>query len=124
MRSLEYSIDHICLPPKTRQKDDASIAEEHNLINFLLQSTTYFSEQYSATEAEQLEPVTRMLQRLLKTKPGLESSAKQSAVKEAIRELDNGGMFPSLLWRFCAQMRNRGVATGDKLPAHLYPVPF
>jgi hypothetical protein len=91
--SLKYAINHVFLPPKTPQEDDTSIPEEHNLIGLLLESTRQFSQECSTPESQQLQLVIRMLERLLKLKPGLDSNDKGAAMKKVIRELSNGGMY-------------------------------
>jgi hypothetical protein len=91
--ALEYAINHIFLPPKTPQDDDPNIEQQHELASSLLQSINHFSQQCSAAESQQLRPVVLMLQRLLKVKPGLRSSTKRAAMKDVIRELDNGGTY-------------------------------
>ncbi|KAJ4291237.1 hypothetical protein N0V88_006237 [Collariella sp. IMI 366227] len=90
MDSLKYTINHVFLPPKTPQEVDTGINEEHNLISFFLNSTKEFAKQRSATEAQQLQAVVRMLLRLLMVRPGLGSSEKTASVREVIGELRNG----------------------------------
>lgn len=91
MESLKYSINHVFLPPKTPQKDDTNINEEHNLIGSLLNSTKKFAAQCPPTEARQLQAVARMLQRLLTVKSGLGGSEKKASMRQVISELSNGG---------------------------------
>ncbi|KAK4182801.1 hypothetical protein QBC35DRAFT_395228 [Podospora australis] len=91
MRSLEYAIHHVFLPPKIPQEDDTSIEHEHNLISSLLESTRKFPQQRPAAEGSQrLRLVIRMLERLLKVKPGLDSSTKGAVMQQVIRELEDG----------------------------------
>ncbi|KAL2132090.1 hypothetical protein VTI74DRAFT_4243 [Chaetomium olivicolor] len=90
MESLKYAINHVFLPPRIPQEDDTDLKEEHNLISSLLVSTEKFSMQCPATEAQPLGPVIRMLQRLLKVKPGLGSSEKKASMREVIHELKDG----------------------------------
>ncbi|KAK4120622.1 hypothetical protein N657DRAFT_665989 [Parathielavia appendiculata] len=90
VESLKYAINHVFLPPKAPQKDDASIEEELNLIASLLKSTRQFSRECSAAEPQQLWPVIAMLERLLKVKPGLDSATKGTSMKKVIQELDDG----------------------------------
>jgi hypothetical protein len=95
--ALEYAINHVFLPPKTPQKDDTGIVEEHHLIDSLLESAKKFCEECSTAEAKDLGLVIRMLERLLKVKPGVESSTKRTVMKTVIQELSNGGMHPLIL---------------------------
>ena len=90
MESLKYIVDHVFLPPKTPQEDDTTIAEEHRLISSLLDSVKAFSK-CLAPEAKNLEPVVRMLQRLLKVKPGMESNTKKTDMKQVVLELGHDG---------------------------------
>ncbi len=47
--------------------------------------------EYLAPEAKNLEPVVRMLQRLLKVKPGMESNSKNTDMKQVVLELGHDG---------------------------------
>jgi len=89
--SLEFLINHVFLPPKTPQQDDTSTEEEHNLISSLLETTKKFSQECSAAESRQLESVARMLQQLVKVRPGLHNSTKQDIMKKIIQDLKDGG---------------------------------
>ncbi|KAK3293166.1 uncharacterized protein B0H64DRAFT_327170 [Chaetomium fimeti] len=89
-KTLEYAINHVFLPPKTPQDGEANTREEHNLARFLLESTVQFSQRCSTAESEQLQPVVRMLKRLVKVTPGMDSSTKKGAMKSVIQELKNG----------------------------------
>lgn len=93
---LEYLINHVFLPPKTPQEDDINIEQEHNVISSLLLSVRMFSKVYQATESKKFSRVVRMLERLLRMKPGLEDINKAYAVKKVIEELKDGGMLISL----------------------------
>ncbi|KAK3904432.1 hypothetical protein C8A05DRAFT_13694 [Staphylotrichum tortipilum] len=90
MRSLEYAIYHVFLPPKCPQADDTNIKHEHNLIHSLLQSAKRFSAQCSAADAQRMGPVIRMLDRLLEAKPGMAGTDKKTALQKTIRDLKNG----------------------------------
>ncbi len=91
MESLKYIVNHVFLPPKTPQEDDTAITEEHRLISSLLESVKAFSE-CLAPEAKKLEPVVKMLQHLLKVKPGMESITKEADMKQIVLGLGHDGM--------------------------------
>jgi hypothetical protein len=89
--ALAYAINHVFLPPKTPQEGETSIQREQDLISFLLESVVKFSQLCSKNESEQLQPVIRMLQRLMKVMPGMDDSSKKTAMSFVIQELKNGG---------------------------------
>jgi hypothetical protein len=88
---LEYQINHVFLPPKLPQEDDMDIRQENLLVSSLLESTRDFSRECSPSESLHLGRVIGMLEQLLKMKPGLDSSTKESVMQEAIEELSEGG---------------------------------
>ncbi|KAL2261316.1 hypothetical protein VTK26DRAFT_4409 [Humicola hyalothermophila] len=88
--SLQHLINHVFLPPKTPQQHDEDIVEEHNLIGSLLASVAQFPRDCSAAESDALDRVIRMLQRLLRMKPGMGDSNKRATVKNVIKELKDG----------------------------------
>ncbi|AEO68380.1 uncharacterized protein THITE_2145549 [Thermothielavioides terrestris NRRL 8126] len=87
---LEYQINHVFLPPKLPQEDDMDIRQENLLVSSLLESTRDFSRECSPSESLHLGRVIGMLEQLLKMKPGLDSSTKESVMQEAIEELSEG----------------------------------
>ncbi|KAK4238611.1 hypothetical protein C8A03DRAFT_33363 [Achaetomium macrosporum] len=92
MESLGFSINHVFLPPRVPQKDDASIPEEHTLISLLLESAKQFGKQTSPAVSDRLGPAIRMVERLLNVKPGLDmdSKAKEALVRGVMLELAEG----------------------------------
>ncbi|KAL2186630.1 hypothetical protein L209DRAFT_711026 [Thermothelomyces heterothallicus CBS 203.75] len=88
--AFEYAINHVFLPPRTPQKDDTNIIEEHGLIESLLVSTNELSRICERSESHQLGPITRMLKRLLSVEPGMDSATKRKTMKEVISELQDG----------------------------------
>lgn len=90
---LDRLIYHVFLPPKVIQGADTSVEKQRTMISSLLESVREFSREYPVDQSQQLKQVIRMLQRLLKVKPGLESSNKRAAVQKVVGELENGGMF-------------------------------
>lgn len=90
--TLEYAINHVFLPPKTPQEGEVNIQEEHNLARFLRESVVNFCSRCSKAESEDLQPVIRMLQRLMKVSPGMDGRTKKAAMASAIQELKDGGM--------------------------------
>jgi hypothetical protein len=93
---LDHLIYHVFLPPKSIQGADTSIEKEHTMISSLLESVRKFSRDCSVDESQQLQAVSRMLQRLLKVKPGLETSNKRAAMRKVIEDLEVGGTYTSL----------------------------
>lgn len=89
--ALAYAINHVFLPPKTPQKGETNIQGEHDLTSFLLESVVKFSQRCSKQESKQLQPVIRMLQRLMKVTPGMDGSTKKAMMASVIQELKNGG---------------------------------
>ncbi|KXX79354.1 hypothetical protein MMYC01_204711 [Madurella mycetomatis] len=88
--SLMYSINHVFLPPRTPGKDDMNPGHERDLVKFLLCSIREFSNESPATKSAQLSQVARMLERLLTTQPGSETSDKKITMAEVIRKLERG----------------------------------
>lgn len=91
--TLAYAINHVFLPPKTPQEGKANIQEEHKVAGFLLESVIKFCDRCSKAESEQLQPVIRMLQRLMKVTPGMDGLTKKAAMASVIHELKNGGVW-------------------------------
>ncbi|EAQ83711.1 hypothetical protein CHGG_10115 [Chaetomium globosum CBS 148.51] len=88
--TLEYAINHVFLPPKTPQEGEVNIKEEHNLARFLRESVVNFCSRCSKAESEELQPVIRMLQRLMQVSPGMDGRTKKAAMASVIQELKNG----------------------------------
>lgn len=91
VRALENAINHVFLPPRTPQADDSNIGHEHYLISLLVRSISTFSTTCSTADAERLVPVGRMLERLLRVKPGRKSKDKRSEMRAVMQELEDGG---------------------------------
>jgi hypothetical protein len=112
---LDHLIYHVLLPPKSIQGADTSIEKEHTIISSLLESVRRFSRDCSVDESQQLKAVIRMLQRLLKVKPGLETSNKRAAMREVIRDLEVGGMY---IYVVLLPLHNTVVHSSDNNCSH------
>ncbi|KAH6623091.1 hypothetical protein F5144DRAFT_623147 [Chaetomium tenue] len=88
--TLASAINHVFLPPKTPQEGEVNIPEEHNLASSLRESVVKFCSRCSKAESEQLQPVIRMLQRLMKVTPGMDGRTKKAAMASVIQELKDG----------------------------------
>ncbi|KAK4155980.1 hypothetical protein C8A00DRAFT_41452 [Chaetomidium leptoderma] len=72
-------------------RDWVSVREENNLILPFLRSVVDFSKLCALAESQQLKPAVDMLERLIKTEPGLwNKSTKTDVVRQVIRELKDG----------------------------------
>jgi hypothetical protein len=90
-KSLEFAINHVFLPPKTPREDDGSVPDEHTFISLLLESIKEFAKENPPAVSDRLGPTIRMIERLLKIKPGLDEKAKEAVLRGAVLELDEGG---------------------------------
>ncbi|KAK3305905.1 uncharacterized protein B0T15DRAFT_556437 [Chaetomium strumarium] len=89
-KSLEFAINHVFLPPRTPLEDDVSIPDEHTLISVFLESIKQFAKDNPLAGCDRLGPTIRMIERLLKVKPGLDENAKEALLRRVILELDEG----------------------------------
>ncbi|KAK3346903.1 hypothetical protein B0T25DRAFT_613574 [Lasiosphaeria hispida] len=86
---LEYTINHVFMPPRLPQEDDTQITNEHRLIASLLESVRHFTT-IEPSSVEALLPVIGMLEKLLGMAPGRDCLNKERYMRDAISTLKEG----------------------------------
>jgi len=89
-KSLQYLINHVFLPPKLPQSDDAHIESEHALVQSLLDSLQDFGVLVPESRPG-IRRATRMLEDLVRLQPGVDDVDKLKTYQKLIAGLKDGG---------------------------------
>lgn len=94
LQSLNFMIDHVFLPPQLRQEDDADAQHLLALVQALRDSISGFLSAESGSSTS-VRPALQMLERFLKTGPGIGLLATDKArlMRSIIAGLKNGGAY-------------------------------